>query len=278
MNTLRYYEDHKFSAGALALVIHAIFFCLLYFSFNWHVKRPPNMIVEMWDTLPDTIPAPAPEIIPAPTPLPLPVPVLKPAETISIPKAPEPAVTAKAEIVFKEKKKQKKPVPVAKPTVKPETKIQNLETEKQLAKAAQVQQEKKLELADQQAREKQLATEEQIARENTRAIEHKERIRAEVEAATASEVVRYKEMIQAKISRNIVMPPDVPDSAEAKFMVIVLPGGSVMNDGVKLIKSSGNAAYDSAAERAIYKAQPLPMPQDEALARMFRELRLSVKP
>jgi colicin import membrane protein len=70
----------------------------------------------------------------------------------------------------------------------------------------------------------------------------------------------------------------VPDSAEAKFMVIVLPGGSVMNDGVKLIKSSGNAAYDSAAERAIYKAQPLPMPQDEALARMFRELRLSVKP
>jgi colicin import membrane protein len=51
-----------------------------------------------------------------------------------------------------------------------------------------------------------------------------------------------------------------------------------MNDGVKLIKSSGNAAYDSAAERAIYKAQPLPLPQEEALARMFRELRLSVKP
>ena len=61
-------------------------------------------------------------------------------------------------------------------------------------------------------------------------------------------------------------------------MVIVLPGGAVMDGGVKLLKSSGNEAYDSAAERAIYKAQPLPLPQDTELARLFRELRLSVKP
>jgi colicin import membrane protein len=275
MSTLRYYEGHKFSAGALALVVHAIFFSLLYFSFNWHVKHPPNMIVEMWDTLPDTVRAAAPEIIPVPTPLP--VPVLKPAETISIPKVPEPLVTAKADIVFKEKKK-KKAVPVAKAPPKQETKIQSREIEKQRAIAGQVEQAKKQELEEQQVREKQLAAEERVARENERAREHRESMRAEVEAATASEVARYKELIQAKISRNIVMPPDVPKSAEAKFMVIVLPGGAVMNDGVKLIKSSGNAAYDSAAERAIYKAQPLPIPQDEALARMFRELRLSVKP
>jgi colicin import membrane protein len=69
----------------------------------------------------------------------------------------------------------------------------------------------------------------------------------------------------------------VAEKAEAIFLVTVLPGGSVM-DNVKLEKSSGNAAYDSAAERAIYKAQPLPVPQDPELARMFRELRLSVKP
>jgi colicin import membrane protein len=276
---LTYHEAHKFSAGALALVVHAVFFSLLYFSFNWHVKRPPNMIVEMWDTLPEPVlvpaPVPAPEIISAPPPISLPM--LQPAATISTPKVPEPVLTAKADIVFKEKK-QKKPVPAAKPPVKPENTIQRLEIEKQRAIAAQVEQAKKLELEDQKAREKQLAAEDRTARENERTREHMESMRAEVEAATASEVARYKEMIQAKISRNIVMPPDVPDSAEAKFMVIVLPGGSVMNDGVKLIKSSGNAAYDSAAERAIYKAQPLPMPQDEALARMFRELRLSVKP
>ncbi len=278
MSTLTYPEAHKFSAGALALVVHALFFSLLYFSFNWHVKRPPNMIVEMWDTLPDTVlvPAPTPPPEPIPVPQPLPVPVLKSAETVSIPKKAEPVVAANADIVFKDKKK--KPARVAKIATPPENKIQRLEIEKQRAIAVQVEQAKKQELDDQQAREKQLAADEQAAREDERTREHMERIRAEVEAATANEVARYKEMIQAKISRNIVMPPDVPDTAEAKFMVIVLPGGSVMNDGVKLIKSSGNAAYDSAAERAIYKAQPLPMPQDETLARMFRELRLSVKP
>jgi colicin import membrane protein len=229
----------------------------------------------MWDNLPDPVPVTTPEIIPAP--MSLPEPVLRVAETISIPKTPEQVVSAKADIVFKEKKK-KTPVAVAKTPAKPENKIQQREIEKQLAKAAQVQQEKKLELVDQQAREKQLAGEERTTRENERTRQHMESMRAEVEVATANEVSRYKEMIQAKISRNIVMPPDVPESAEAKFTVIVLPGGSVMNDGVKLIKSSGNAAYDSAAERAIYKAQPLPLPQEEALARMFRELRLSVKP
>lgn len=98
-----------------------------------------------------------------------------------------------------------------------------------------------------------------------------------MDAATQGEVARYKDMIQSKIRRNIANTADVPENAEAIFFVTVLPGGLVM-DNVKLLKSSGNAAYDSAAERAIFKAQPLPLPQDPAVARLFRELRLSVKP
>ncbi len=102
------------------------------------------------------------------------------------------------------------------------------------------------------------------------------RVRAEVDAATAAEVGRYQDMIRSKIRRNIVMPPDVPDSAVAEFKVTLLPGGMVM-DAV-LQKSSGNTAYDDAAERAIYKAQPLPVPADSGLQKMFRELRLTIRP
>jgi colicin import membrane protein len=58
--------------------------------------------------------------------------------------------------------------------------------------------------------------------------------------------------------------------------VTVLPGGDVMD--VVLLKSSGNTAYDNAAERAIYKAQPLPLPDDAGLQKMFRELRLTIRP
>lgn len=102
------------------------------------------------------------------------------------------------------------------------------------------------------------------------------RIRAEVDRATKVQVERYQDMIRGKIRRNIVMPPDVPDSAKAEFKVTLLPGGDVLD--VVLLQSSGNAAYDNAAERAIYKAQPLPVPADATLQQMFRELRLTIRP
>jgi colicin import membrane protein len=251
---------------------------LLYFSINWHVKTPSPVAFEMWDKLPD----PIVEVIPAPPPPPLPVPVLQKAEILAIPKVIEPAPTPKAEIVFKEKKKKtvtpkvtpiapvKKETPAVKSAPKPEENTQQQAIEKQRA----LDQDK---LAKTQELDKMLADAKQAAREAERIQERKAKMRAEAGEATNSEVAKYKELIQAKISRNIIMPPDVAEKAEAIFLVTVLPGGSVM-DNVKLEKSSGNAAYDSAAERAIYKAQPLPVPQDPELARMFRELRLSVKP
>lgn len=104
----------------------------------------------------------------------------------------------------------------------------------------------------------------------------RERVRAEVMAATAAEMGRYQDMIRSKIRHNIVMPPDVLPSAAAEFKVTLLPDGSVL-DAV-LLKRSGNAAYDEATERAIYKAQPLPIPTDPVLKKRFRELRLTIRP
>lgn len=102
------------------------------------------------------------------------------------------------------------------------------------------------------------------------------RVRAEVSAATAAEVGRYQDMIRGKIRHNIVMPPDVVPNAEVVFRVTLLPGGSVL-DAV-ILKGSGNPAYDEATERAIYKAQPLPLPTDPLLKKEFRELRLTIRP
>jgi len=102
------------------------------------------------------------------------------------------------------------------------------------------------------------------------------RVRDEVRAATAAEVGRYQDMIRGKIRHNIVMPPDVSPNAEVIFKVTLLPGGSVL-DAV-ILKGSGNPAYDEATERAIYKAQPLPLPTDPLLKKQFRELRLTIRP
>jgi len=111
--------------------------------------------------------------------------------------------------------------------------------------------------------------------ENQRLAES-ERVRAEVLAATSAEMGRYQDMIRSKIRHNIFMPPDVSPTVAAEFKVTLLPDGSVL-DAV-LLKSSGNAAYDEATERAIYKAQPLPIPTDPVLKQRFRELRLTIRP
>ncbi|MDD2684533.1 MAG: TonB C-terminal domain-containing protein [Gallionella sp.] len=102
------------------------------------------------------------------------------------------------------------------------------------------------------------------------------RERAAQAAAQGKVVDEYVAKIMTRIRSRIVMPPDVPDDARAEFAVTVLPGGSVLNP--RLLKTSGNSAYDSAVERAILKAQPLPLPADTALFNRFREMKLGFRP
>lgn len=103
-----------------------------------------------------------------------------------------------------------------------------------------------------------------------------EAARAEQAAATGRVVDEYTAKIIAKIRSRIVMPPGVPDEARAEFRVTLLPGGEVLN--ARLVKSSGFRAYDDAVERAIIKAQPLPLPSDSAIFNRFREMKLGFRP
>ncbi len=248
---LTYQEPNRLPAGLLALTVHAAFFAMLMFGLRWQTLPPENYAVELWDSLPSIEPVPEqmpaippepiPEQLSATPPEPIPQPALKPAP-------PQPAkAEVKAEIELREKKISK-----AKPA-KPGAK------ELKARRKAEAEEKRLLEEYAAQRRQSEQA-----------------RVRAEVSAATAAEVGRYEDMIRSKIRRNIVMPPDVAESVTSEFKVTLLPGGMVMD--VVLLKSSGNPAYDNAAERAIYKAQPLPIPADEGLQKMFRELRLTIRP
>ena len=104
-----------------------------------------------------------------------------------------------------------------------------------------------------------------------------ERIRQDQLAAAKNSLVdEYKAKIIDKIRRNVVEPPNVDKGVRAEFLVMLLPGGAVLPP--KLIKSSGNVAYDNAVERAILKSSPLPLPPDTKLFSEFRKLGLSFKP
>lgn len=242
-----YQEPNKLPAGILTLAVHGAFFALLYLGFTWQAQPPATMQVELWDSLPEIAPEEA--VTPPPTPrieevAPPPQPrVIAPEIALPDKKKPKPVEKAP-------EKKQPEPKPVATKPV--EVTIQKPDTS----------------IADRQAAQEQA--------DRAKAAEQAGREQAEKAAAQGRVVDEYKAKIMAKIRRNIVMPANVLDDARAEFSVTLLPGGAVLQ--AKLLKSSGNASYDNAVERAILKSEPLPLPPDVALFNKFRELKLVFKP
>ncbi len=277
MSAVAYSNPYKLPAGALALAVHGAFFVLLYFGVSWQAQPPQGMVVDIWDSLP------APEIAPIrvePPPLaqaepPSPV---EAARAVAPPKA---DIESKADIEIEKKKPQAKPVKIRAPVVPPKAvvpKKTDIEIEKKKPQAkpveirAPVVPPKAVVPEKTDAEQVDLNAQAERQARVAQAMAEQERVRAEQAAAIGRVMDEHKARIVAKIRRNIVMPPDVPDNAKAEFAVTLLPGGSVLS--VKLVKPSGVAVYDSAVERAILKAQPLPLPPDGSLFSRFRELHL----
>lgn len=242
-------EPGRVPAALLALSVHVLFLALMMFGLSWQKRAPEAMVVDLWDSLP-SVSEPVQEVRPAPPPQP-PQPAVR--EEIKVAK-PAPA-PARAEIEFKDKKRRK-------------------EEEKRAQEAAQLKaQQEAQRLAALQAQQQALAEAARLQREQEEAL-----VRLTTERATAGDRVKaeYKDRIMSKIRRHVVLPPDLSGNPQAEYRVTLLPGGDVMS--AKLIRSSGNAAYDAAVERAIYKAQPLPLPPDPMLFSAFRELDLQFRP
>ena len=87
----------------------------------------------------------------------------------------------------------------------------------------------------------------------------------------------YRARISARIRQRVILPPDLQGNPEAIYNVSLLPGGTVTE--VRLVKTSGVATYDAAVERAIFAAQPLPVPEDPGMFQAnFKKLRLNFRP
>jgi len=236
-------DPYRLPAGVLTLITHLLFFTLLYLGVSWQSQEPQGMVVDLWDSLPDVNDAPAKSMQPQQE-----VNAVQKAEPVK-PSQAEQAVTHKADIDLGKSRKK----PSHDDGVRHKRKMSK--TEQKQAQAEMAAAIKQQELVEQQAMD----------------------ARAKQAAAIGRMLDEYKTKISIKIRRNIVPPPDVDDAAVAEFDVTLLPGGDVLE--VKLTKKSGNAAYDSAVERAIWKAAPLPVPEDPDLFNSrFRNLHLKFRP
>ena len=232
---------------ALSAAVHIVLALVLFLGVRWQSSPPDTIEVDLVDAPP---PPPAP-VVEAPKPPPPAPPKVEPEL-----KPPPPVV--KPDIVEREKPKPKpKPEPKkveAKP--KPDPTLQKRMQEQLAAEQRAL---------DQQRAERELR--ELIARQQAEAAR-------KASAARASALGEYISKIQAKVRGGWILPQDLQGNPEAIFLVVQLPTGEVLS--TKLLKSSGNPAYDTAVERAILKSSPLPLPSDRSL--FARELKLTFRP
>ena len=245
--------NEKAISGALALVMHALFAALLVFGVTWKKPEPVAMVAELWSNLP---PVPAPKAAPPPPPKVEPEPP-KPAPKVEakpVPKV-EPKPQPKAEIDLREKKDKERKA-----------------KEQELAEKKKKEEQQRQELLKQQ-QAKEAADAKRLAQEQAEA---QRKLAQQAAAAQAREIDKYKQAIAARIKRFIVEPPNLQGNPEVELDIIVLPGGEVLD--VRTKRASGQTPWDNAVERAIRRAQPLPLPSDPALMKEFRELNLKFRP
>ncbi len=90
-------------------------------------------------------------------------------------------------------------------------------------------------------------------------------------------IAEYQMKILKAIAAQWVKIPDSTDrSLYCVYTIQLAPSGDVM--GVKLVQSSGDPALDRAAETAIYKASPLPVPRDPINFGPFRRFTIQLIP
>lgn len=278
------------SSGGLALLVHGLLLFGLMVGVSW--KNPPHLPIEadIWTELP----APPPPIIPpefAPQPEPLPEPDPLPAP------APEAAKPDQAEIALE--KAEKKRLEAELRAQKKQAELQR-QLEKKLADDKRAEE---LRLIEQERVEKLRIEKERVEkervekekREQSRRLIDQElarqmreeldaestQLRAMQNSARASRQMRevrdFQERIRAKIRSALILPQRLKGDAEVIFQVSLLPNGEVLR--VKLVRTSGQPLYDSAVERAIFKASPLPLPKEREVATQFREgLTLKFRP
>lgn len=245
--------NDKAISGAAALVMHGLFLALLIFGVNWKTPEPAAMVAELWSNLP---PLPSPRVEPPPPP-----PKAEPE-----PPPPQPKVEAK-------------PVPRVEPKPQPKAEIdlrEKKEKERKAREQAALEKKKREERERAEALKQQQAKEAEAKRLAQEQADAQRKLAQQRAAVQAREIEKYKQAIAARIKRFIIEPPNLQGNPEVELDIIVLPGGEVLD--VRTRRASGQSPWDNAVERAIRRAQPLPLPSDPALMKEFRELNLKFRP
>ncbi|ELX13462.1 protein TolA [Janthinobacterium sp. HH01] len=289
-------QNEGWRSVVLAAAMHAVLLLFLWVGVSWQNNQPTEVQAEIWDMKVQDAAPPAPPVVkPEPEPEPEPEPVVKAAP----PKPVEAPPTPKEPDIALERLKAKKKLEQEKLEAAKEAKLKKEADEKQAKLEAR-------KLADKKAAEQKLKDEKEQAEKDKKELAEKDKKKLAAEKAAkektekaekaakdkafAAELSRitgnaakgstgtaatstggrvdggYQAAIRAKIKSNLVYGA-VDDTLSATYQITQLPTGEII--GVRKMKSSGSAAYDSAIENAIAKSSPLPKKKDGTVEREF---------
>jgi len=258
-------QPGRVRAIILAVIVHAAFFAFIVFGVTWQSSPTAPVVAELWDKLPKADkpappkpPEPEPEPVKQEQPKPEPPkpepPKPEPEKKVEPPK-PDPEIALKAEREKKEREKKER------------KEKERLEKQKQdEAKKKKEQEEaakKKREDDKRRADEERARKEQQAARE-------------EAASARQKAIDGWVAQIRNKIRQRANVPDTVTGKPSVQVRIKILPGGEVLD--ITIVHPSGNRVYDTAIERAIRSASPLPVPpSDSELFPTFRDLNLNIE-
>ncbi|WP_462388175.1 cell envelope integrity protein TolA [Acidovorax sp. Q11] len=281
----------RLRAITLAVLVHAVLIGALTWGVNWkNTADQPAVEAELWAAVPTQAAARAVEPPAPPPPPPTPEPVVPPPPPPPPVRAVQPPDTREADIAIEREKKRLEQEKKAREQQQEREKRERERKEEE--RRDRLEQEKKERLQkekDKEQREKQLAEQDKqkkLAEDKRKADEAAKR-KAEAEekqlakmrednmrriqgmvGATGAENATgtaqrsagpsgaYGGMVSAKVKPNIVYPDMITGNPRAEVEVRLSPDGTIV--GKRLVRPSGNKAWDDAVLRALDKTETLP--------------------
>jgi colicin import membrane protein len=256
-------EPGALRAFGFALLVHLLLAAALTWGVSWKRNDPAlSFEAELWSALPqeaapplEAPPPPPPEPVVAPTPAPAP-----PPQAQAVPDA---------DIALEREKKRKaddkKKAQALADKAEKAAKVKKLEEAKAKAAAQAKLDAKKLEAQKEQQTKKQAAAEAKQRKENL------DRMNAQLGATGAADAkgsaqkasgpsASYGGKVRAKVKPNIVFTEDIAGNPVAEVEVRTTLDGTITSQ--RLVKSSGNKAWDDAVIKAIIRTESLPRDVD----------------
>ena len=279
-------EARSLRAFGLAILAHLLLLAALTWGVNWkRSDQATSFEAELWSSLPQQA---APKLVETAPPPPAPV---TPAPTPPAPKAPETPVTKAAppppdpDIALEQEKKrkllQKQKEAEAKKLEERENrenaelqakKEKELKAKEELTKRKAADEAKKAEAKKQDANDlEKLQQQKQAEAPKKQRDDAMKRMMGMAGATGGPEATgtaqtssgppaSYAGKVSAKVKPNVIFTSDIAGNPSAEVEVRTTPDGTIISQ--RLIKSSGNKAWDDAVIKAIIRTETMPRDVD----------------